>query len=236
MKQRKVGWCSLRISLIWASIIGLIACSQITTGLYNGYQGTGSEARHYTLVQKYYRQGDYQRSLEESLTLISQYPKSTLYDKALFYAALNKLHLGSPDGDYSEASSYFKRLAQECPNSLLQAESNTWIAVLTALSLRDNEIAALQKELGEKKSRLALFQEEKAETMQQLKGEMELKVKQLQRKKSREIAQLQKEMNRLRKELELLKKVDVQLEQRKKDLRKSGTAGHDKGKNPGSRR
>lgn len=220
----------VRIVLVWSSIVGLVACSQVTRGLYNGYQGTGGEARHYALAQQYFRQGDYQRSLEESLTLISQYPKGSLYDKALFYAALNNLHLGNPEVNYSKASDYFKRLSEECPKSPILAESNAWIAILTSLSMKDKELTTLKKELEEKKSQETFIKEEKTETMQQLREEMELRIQQLQEKKNREIAQLKKERERLKQELELLKKVDVQLEQRKKGLKTD-----DKRKNPGRR-
>jgi tetratricopeptide (TPR) repeat protein len=211
--QRRTAGTLIRKSLICASIIGLIGCSQITSGSYNGYQGKARDAAYYTLAKQYYFQGDYEQSLEQSLAIISEYPLSPVYDKALFYAGLNSLHVGSPRTKHRKAIDYFKQLVKECPNSSLKAESNTWITVLKSLSLKDKQTVALKRQLREKKNRLDRLDGEKAETIRQLREEMELRIKRWQRKKNREIARMKHEIEKLKSELEMSKKDEIKLGQ-----------------------
>ncbi len=154
----------------------------------------------FELIEKYYRQGQYQKSLEQCAAFISAYRESPLYDRALFYAALNNLHLNPPEKSHDTAIQYFNKLLSECPESSLRDASAAWVSVLTA---SDRSIALLKKELDEKQVQIT-----KASAA-----------------KDHEIVKLKAEIEKLKKEIELLKKVDLQYQQSKRNAIDAGKSG-----------
>ena len=158
------------------------------------YRGIDSET--FEQIERSYQLGQYQRSLDQCAALIAQHPGGAFYDRGLFYAGLSLVQLGPAAENYSRALQYFRKIIQECPQSTLRHESTAWVNILS-------RSAQAQKELQEREARIAQCRSASDE-------------------KDRRIARLAAENERLKKELELLKRVDLQFQQQKKDMHNAG--------------
>jgi tetratricopeptide (TPR) repeat protein len=177
--------------LIFGLLLGALpCCSQII------YSSSSKDQQQYAQIERYYRQGAYQQSLEYCDALITGYPGSRFYDQALLYAGLNSVQLHFPDDDYRSALRYFQQVIEKSPNSPLADQSAAWVAVL---------------------SRLQRAQQDELNTEDQLR-----RCRQTQDEKDRAIVKLKTETEKLKKEIELLKKVDLQIHQQKKDMTNAG--------------
>ena len=156
----------------------------------------GSDSETFEQIERSYQLGQYQRSLDQCAALIAQHPGGAFYDRALFYAGLSLVQLGPAAENYSRALQYFRKLIQECPQSALRHESTAWVNILS-------RSAQAQKELQEREARIAQCRSASDE-------------------KDRRIARLAAENERLKKKLELLKRVDLQFQQQKKDMHNAG--------------
>jgi hypothetical protein len=165
-------------------------CSLIT----GTYRGSGNEAFEH--IERSYRSGLYQHSLDQCAALIAQHPGGALYDRALYYAGLSLVQLGPAAENYSRALRYFQKLQQECPDSALIPESTAWAKLLSRSLQTEKELQAQQALI----SRCRSASEEK----------------------DRRTARLAAENERLKKELELFKKADLQFQQQKKDMHNAG--------------
>jgi tetratricopeptide (TPR) repeat protein len=189
------------IYITWLFVFGLVgSCDRLYPVRTDIYTSDLERAL------QYYRQGDYQRSLQGCLGIIESYPKKPYHDQALYYAALNYLFIGSTDEDYSMALQYFKKVIEECPGSPLLPESAQWVELLTDLAFQKSEIADAQKILKKKQPQLQACRF-------QLK-----KIKSQLRQKDLEIQSLKLEIDKLKKKIDLLEKVDLQIHQKKRDL------------------
>ncbi|MCX5897144.1 MAG: hypothetical protein NTY29_03005 [Proteobacteria bacterium] len=157
----------------------------------------GSDSETFEQIERSYQLGQYQRSLDQCAALIAQHPGGAFYDRALFYAGLSLVQLNPTAENYSRALQYFRKLIQECPQSALRHESTAWVNILSRSS------AQAQKELQEREARIAQCRSASDE-------------------KDRRIARLAAENERIKKELELLKRVDLQFQQQKKDMHNAG--------------
>jgi capsule polysaccharide export protein KpsE/RkpR len=146
--------------------------------------------------ERSYRQGQYQRCLEQSEALIQQHPGSAGYDRALWYAGLSLVQLDPPAENYSRAMVYFSKLLQQCPESGFAGAAAAWVKVLSGIARNRQELQQLQAQL----SQCSRASDEQAS----------------------QAARLKAETGRLKKELELLKRVDLQLQQQKKDMHNAG--------------
>jgi tetratricopeptide (TPR) repeat protein len=156
----------------------------------------GSDSETFEQIERSYQSGQYQRSLDQCAALIAQHPGGAFYDRGLFYAGLSLVQLGPAMENYSRALQYFRKLIQECPQSALRHESTAWVNILS-------RSAQAQKELQEREVLIAQCRSASDE-------------------KDRRIARLAAENERLKKELELLKRVDLQFQQQKKDMHNAG--------------
>jgi len=154
------------------------------------------DQQQFAEIDRYYQQGAYQQSLERCAALITGYPGSPLYAQALFYAGLNSVQLHFPDDDYSSAQRYFQQVMEKFPNSSLADQSAAWAAVL---------------------SRLQRIKQDALSTEDQWR-----RCRKTQDEKDREIVKLKTETEKLKKEIELLKKVDLQIHQQKRDITNAG--------------
>lgn len=174
-------------------------------------------------AKKNFLEGKHRQSLQDCLALISRQPVCAVYDQALYYAALNYVQLNTPEGDYQSAINYFKRLEEECPDSPLKPGSATWVLVLTHLS---SEPERDQEDLRENGALLTHLHAGR--------NASEAKKKEPAKKKELELKHLRQENEKLKKEIDLLKNVDVQLHQKKKDLN-NAESETDEGKDSRSR-
>ena len=154
------------------------------------------DQQQFAEIDRYYQQGAYQQSLERCAALIAGYPGSPLYAQSLFYAGLNSVHLHFSDDDYTSARRYFQQVIEKVPNSPLADQSAAWGAVLSRLQ-RVKQDALNSEEQGRR-------------------------CRQTQDEKDRDIVKLKTETEKLKKEIELLKKVDLQIHQQKRDITNAG--------------
>ena len=177
--------------LIFGLLLGALpCCSQMI------YSSANKDQQQYAQIERYYRQGAYQQSLERCAALITGYPGSPLYAQALFYAGLNSVQLHFSDDDYTSARRYFQQVIEKSPNSSLADQSAAWVAVLSRLQRVKQD---------------ALGSEEQGRRCRQTQDE-----------KDRDIVKLKTETEKLKKEIELLKKVDLQIHQQKRGMTNAG--------------
>jgi hypothetical protein len=169
----------------------LCAGCSLTTGTFRG-----GDHETFEQIERSYRLGQYQRSLDQCAALIAQHPGGPLYDRALFYAGLSLVQLGPGAENHTRALRYFQRLRQECPASTLIHESTTWVNLLSRSLQAEKDLQAQQALISQCRSASD--------------------------EKDRRIARLAAENERLKKELELFKKADLQFQQQKKDMHNAG--------------
>lgn len=174
-----------------AACLLLCAGCSVITGTFRG-----SDSKPFEQIERSFRQGEYQRCLEQCAARIAQHPGDAFYDRALFYAGLSLVQLGPGAGNHTRALHYFQKLRMECPESALAQESAAWVQLLSR-SLR------LEKELQDEQARIAECRSAGDE-------------------KDRRIAGLAAEIGRLKKKLELFKNADLQFQQQKKDMHNAG--------------
>ena len=147
-------------------------------------------------IEHTYRQGAYQQSLEHCEALIRDFPGSPYYARALLYAGLNCLQLHYLDDDYRSALRYFEQVTEKVPDSPQADQAHAWIAVLSrALQVKQDMLNA---EALNTRCRQSLDE------------------------KDRRLVKLKTETEKLKKEIELLKKVDLQMHQQKRDMGNAG--------------
>jgi len=176
-------------------MLGLFMCSMPCCSQMI-YSSANKDQQQYAQIERYYRQGAYQQSLERCAALITGYPGSPLYAQALFYAGLNSVQLHFSDDDYTGARRYFQQVIENAPNSSLADQSAAWVAVLSRLQ-RVKQDALSSEDQGRR-------------------------CRQTQDEKDRAIVKLKTETEKLKKEIELLKKVDLQIHQQKRGMTNAG--------------
>jgi hypothetical protein len=185
--------CNRAIRFLISGCLALAVCagcSKVGDAFHAGDRDTSAQ------IERSYRQGQYQRSLEQCAAVIAQHPGSAVYDRALYYAGLNLVQLGPASDNYSRALHYFQKLLQERPDSALIDESTAWVKLLSLSAQTHRELQQRQSQISQYGG---LYDEQ-----------------------ARQIVRLKAENERLKKELELLKKVDLQLQQQKKDMHNAG--------------
>jgi len=174
-------------------------------------RGEKPAADLYTVKQQF-AGGQYGQSLQGCRLIIDSRPGCATLDEALYYAALNSLRLEPGERGRLLAAQYFKRLAAECPASPLRPEAETWLAALVASPVK---AANGTGQAGGIDAGPALPGHEDSHGQNGLK------------KKDQEIRRLRSEIVRLNREIDMLKNVDVQLHQQKKDLENGPDEGKD---------
>jgi TolA-binding protein len=160
------------------------------------YSSSSKDQQQYAQIERYYQQGAYQQSLERCTALITEYPGSPLYAQALFYAGLNSVQLHFPDNDYRSAQRYFQQVTEKFPDSPLAVQSAVWGAVLSRLQQAKQDVLSTEDKVR--------------------------RCRQTQDEKDRALVKLKTETEKLKKEIELLKKVDLQIHQQKRDMSNAG--------------
>ncbi len=162
-------------------------------------------------VKQQFASGQYGQSLQGCRVIIDSRPGCPSLDEALYFAALNSLRIEPGQSGRLQAGQYFKRIAAECPKSPLRPEAEAWLAVLAA---SPDKAANGNGQAG-------------LDAVPLLPGHDGSHGQDGLKKKDLEIKRLRNEIVRLNREIDMLKNVDVQLHQQKKDL----DNGPDEGKN-----
>jgi hypothetical protein len=161
-------------------------------------------------VQQQFAAGQYRQSLQGCQSIIASRPGCPPLDEALYYAALNCLRMNSDESGKLQAVQHFKRLIDECPKSSLLPEAEVWLAALKPPPEKTGKgHAPPGVDAGS------------APSGHEVSLRHELK------KKDQEIKRLHSEIIHLNREIGLLKNVDVQLNEQKKDLDNGPDEGKD---------
>jgi tetratricopeptide (TPR) repeat protein len=184
-------WHNAKYVLVLILLLATLPCCSRVRYLYQD-----EDQQQLAQIERYYRQGAYQQSLERCAALIERYPGSPHYDRALFYAGLNSVQLHVADDDYTSALRYFEHVTEQFPDSALADQSAAWVSALSRLQRVKQD---------------ALNKEDQARHCREIQNE-----------KDREIVKLKTERERLKKEIELLKKVDLQIHQQKRGMTNAG--------------
>jgi tetratricopeptide (TPR) repeat protein len=79
-------------------------------------------------------QGDYERSLLENQYVLSLPDDRPCKDEALFNMGLIYADAGNPERDTAKSTTYFKRLTQDYPQSLLAEQAKVWLSTLEEIN------------------------------------------------------------------------------------------------------
>jgi hypothetical protein len=195
--------------LIGSTPFGILLALLLLLGsgcAHPGYRCSVSAERELRYIRDTYRQGTYRDSLQHSLAFISRYPNCPVYDQALYYTALNYIHVHAPYRNHATALAYFMRLISECPKSPLLAEATTWITVLEPLGT-PGEQAGVQEHDNASLVQLPPQHQNGRECSQHELDTLDIEIKRLRH-------ELARRMN----EIDQLKRVDVQLHEQKRGL------------------
>jgi len=142
--------------------------------------------------------GKFRRKVDETVTRYVIRIKNLLIFliAALFYAGLNSVQLHFPDDDYRSAQRYFQQVTEKFPDSPLADQSAVWGAVLSRLQQAKQDVLSTEDKVR--------------------------RCRQTQDEKDRALVKLKTETEKLKKEIELLKKVDLQIHQQKRDMSNAG--------------
>ena len=184
-------WYYAKYALVLILLLATLPCCSRVRYLYQD-----EDQQQLAQIERYYRQGAYQQSLERCAMFIERYPESPHYDIALFYAGLNSVQLRIADDDYASALRYFQQVIEQFPDSALADQSAAWVNALSRL---------------QRLKKIEMNKEDQARRCRETQDE-----------KDREIVKLKTERERLKKEIELLKKVDLQIHQQKRDMTNAG--------------
>jgi peptidoglycan hydrolase CwlO-like protein len=153
---------------------------------------TGEEAKaHQTLGRKYLAQGEFGNALKENEKVLSLTGRNVPTDESLFYIGLIHAHPANPARDYGRSIDSLRTLINKYPNSPLTDQAKTLLGLL-----QDNE-----KLIG---------------TVEKLNRTVDdLKTKQ--DRLNRMIDELKTKEDQLNSMIDELKKVDIGVEQKKRE-------------------
>ncbi len=138
--------------------------------------------------------GYYEGSLGENQKVLSLTGKKTPGDEALFNMGLIYAHSNYPKRDYRRSLDLFKRVLTDYPQSPLVLQANIWIGVLQMIENSKQEFEKAKQDL------------EKA------KEEFE--------KAKQDFEKAKEEVEKAKQVIEKSKEVDIEIEQKKKELSK----------------
>ena len=191
--------------------IGVLVSGLSGLGCAGRVQHGEKTAAELCAIKQQFESGQYGQSLQGCRQIIDSRPGCPSLDEALYFAALNSLRMEPGQSGRLQAGRYFKRLDAECPKSPLRPEAEAWLAVLAA---SPDKAANGNGQAG-------------IDAGQSLPGNDGSHGQDGLKKKDLEIKRLRSEIVRLNREIDMLKNVDVQLHQQKKDLDNGPDEGKD---------
>lgn len=155
----------------------------------------GRDARqHFVRGGDLLANGDYEGSLRENREAFSLAGRNTPGDDALFNMALIYAHYEYPKRDYKKSLDLFRRLEKVYPRSPLVVKAKIWIGMLQENEKLTDEIQGLTDEIQGLNNTL--------------------------KKTKQENERLSSEIGKLNKTIEKTKQVDIEIEEKKKELSK----------------
>ena len=93
---------------------------------------SGKEEAYQCLSEgrKLFAEGDYEGALWKNENVVSLSPFSPPADQAFLNMGMIHAHPGNPKKDYGKSVTYFKKVAEEYPGTLLAEESKIWIVMI----------------------------------------------------------------------------------------------------------
>jgi cell division protein FtsB len=188
------------------------------------------EAREYLITaQKLLDQGDYEGSLKENQKILSLYDTVPPGDEALFNIGLIYADYGYPQKDHKKSLDSFKRLVEVFPLSPLVQQAKIWMGILQENRRLNGKIEELNKTIKKSKmenERLNREIEELNKTIKKSKMENERLNREIEelnktiKKSKMENERLNREIEKLNKTIKKSKEVDIELDEKKKELSK----------------
>ncbi len=160
------------------------------------YLSSARDQQLFADIEHTYRHGAYQQSLEHCGALLQEFPGSSFSAPALLYAGLNSLQLHYLDDDYRDALRYFEQAKDRFPDSVYADQAGAWIAVLSRALQVKQDLQSAEAQYGHCRQTLD--------------------------ERERRLVKLKTETEKLKKEIELLKTVDLQIHQQKRDMSNAG--------------
>jgi len=163
--------------------------------------------QHLVLAQKLLVQNNYEAALEENQKVLSIFAGTPPADEALYSMALIYAHPGNPKRDYVKSIATFKRLIKEYPQSTWTEQAKIWVQVIQESENAKRVAATLTQQNDKLKQTAASLSREN----DKLKRESE--------NAKRVAASLSEENDKLKQIIEQSKKVDIEIEEKKKEAR-----------------
>jgi tetratricopeptide (TPR) repeat protein len=156
-------------------------------------------------------------------SILKTYPDNPWGDEALFNIGCIYLFYTNPEKDFEKAQTYLERIIEEYPESPYLKPGLGMLAVLNTLKLKEDEIAAAQREIAVKEKEMdALRESIKSAQVNQFTTfiatayELFLKEQEIETL-NRKILSQQKTIALLQTQMKKIKEVDIQAEKKKSD-------------------
>lgn len=177
--------------------LGLPACTLVQTGA-KITDVTGEEARgHFALGQKLFSEGNFGNALLENEKVITLAGVNTPVAESLFYIGLIHAHPANPARDDGKSLIIFGKLIRDYPESPLADQAKA----IAGLIQENNRLQKTAEKLNGETDRLSSDARKSNGEVERLRGEVE---------------RLTNEMGRLNRLIDELKKVDIDVEQKRR--------------------
>jgi tetratricopeptide (TPR) repeat protein len=160
-------------------------------------------------------QGDYQGAIRENEQALATTGGKAPRDQALFQLGLLYADAANPQKNHAKAMQFFRKLLWDFPRSPLAPQSKIWLAVLE----ENGRLSRQQEEIGRTRAGLSRENQRLAEENRKL-SEKTQAVSQENQKLNQENEKLSQENQKLKNVLEETKRVDLEIEQKKKETQR----------------
>jgi chaperonin cofactor prefoldin len=197
-----------------------LACTVGKTSGVKMVDTTGEEAAmHLALSRQFLAEGNYGRAQEESENILSLAGRDIPMAETLFNIGLIQAHPGNPARDDAKAMITFKRLITDYPRSPQADQAKA----VTGLIQENEKLNRTVERLNSQVERLNGQVERSSSQMERLNSQVEKSNSQVERlnsqveKSSGQMERLNNQMEKLNNIIDELKKVDIGVEQKKRE-------------------
>jgi hypothetical protein len=187
-------------------------CALLERTETQGRLSQGEAQQHLVQAQNLLTRGEYEASLQENQAALSLSGNKPPGDEALFNMGLIYIHPGNPGKDYAKSVDAFMRLITEYPKGALTEQARVLVQVVQEIdSVKRTSLAATQENEKLKRTSLAATQENEKLKRTSLAATQENE------KLKRTLAEAVQENERLKRVIEQSTKVDIEIEEKKKE-------------------
>lgn len=147
--------------------------------------------QHLAKARSLIARGEHEAALQESKTVLSKFPKS-LAAQALFQVGLIYVHPKNPNPNYQKSLESFQRIVTAFHGSDLRNDAQIWVLLI-------RQIVDEEKEIGDLKDK-------------------NVSLEKTVRAEKNKIKNLQKKIKNLQDQIEELKRVDMGIEEKKREI------------------